>query len=173
VEEIMNKYYFEQNHKMSSALDILASYIKGQKIIYMESKYYSEFNLNCLMMPAILLSTSATVLSSYANNYKFIGIVISIFNGIIAFLLSIVNLLKLDAASQAFKISAHQYDKLQSSVEFTSGTVLLFKNENNFDRNDKNDYKSFSDGKTISDEKKKKTKEKTINYNMMEKLKDI
>ena len=40
---------------------------------------------------------------------------------------SIVNYLKLDAASEAHKISSHQYDKLQSAVEFTSGSVLLFR----------------------------------------------
>jgi hypothetical protein len=33
----------------------------------------------------------------------------------------------LDAASEAHKISSHQYDKLQSTVEFTSGSVLLFR----------------------------------------------
>jgi hypothetical protein len=33
----------------------------------------------------------------------------------------------LDAASEAHKTSAHQYDKLQSTVEFTSGSVLLFR----------------------------------------------
>ena len=32
----------------------------------------------------------------------------------------------MDAASEAHKISAHQYDKLQSKVEFQSGQVLLF-----------------------------------------------
>ena len=46
----------------------------------------------------------------------------------IAFLLSVVNFLKLDAASEAYKISAHQYDKLQTKVEFTSGFVLFFTN---------------------------------------------
>jgi small-conductance mechanosensitive channel len=35
--------------------------------------------------------------------------------------------LKLDAAGEAHKNSSHQYDKLQNSVEFTSGSVLLFK----------------------------------------------
>ena len=39
VEKSMNKYYFDVNHNLSSALDILASYLKGQKIIYMESKH--------------------------------------------------------------------------------------------------------------------------------------
>jgi hypothetical protein len=34
--------------------------------------------------------------------------------------------LKLDAEAEAHKISAHEYDKLQSLVEFQSGEVLLF-----------------------------------------------
>jgi len=37
-----------------------------------------------------------------------------------------VNYFKFDAAAEAHKMSAHQYDKLQSSIEFTSGAVLLF-----------------------------------------------
>ena len=53
-------------------------------------------------------------------------LIVSGINGFIAFLLALVNYLKLEAASEAHKISSHQYDKLQSSVEFTSGNVLLF-----------------------------------------------
>ena len=120
--------YFSNNHKISAALDILASYLKGQKIIYMESKCYTEQHLNRLMMPAILLSTAATVLSSIMSKYYWGYIIISSVNAIIAFLLALVNFFKLDAATEAHKISAHQYDKLQSTVEFTSGSVLLFKN---------------------------------------------
>ena len=120
--------YFDNNHKISSAFDILASYLKGQKIIYMESKCYAEQGLNCLMTPAILLSTSATVLSSFVQDYSWGGLMIAAVNGIIGFLLALVNFFKLDAASEAHKISAHQYDKLQSKVEFTSGSVLLFQN---------------------------------------------
>ena len=41
-------------------------------------------------------------------------------------LLSIINYSKLDGASEAHKTSSHQYDKLQSSVEFKSGSILLF-----------------------------------------------
>ena len=62
VEYKIDKAYFDINHKYSSALDILASYLKGQKIIYMEAKFYCESHLNCYMMPAILFSTIATVL---------------------------------------------------------------------------------------------------------------
>lgn len=126
VENSINKYYFDENHRHSSSLDILASYLKGQKMIYMEAKYYSEQQLNKLMMPAILLSTAATVVAAVVKDYPWGAFFLSSINALIAFLLALVNYFKLDAASEAHKISAHQYDKLQSSVEFTSGYILLF-----------------------------------------------
>jgi hypothetical protein len=126
VETFIEENYFEKNHQYSSSLDILASYLRGQKLIYMESKSYCENKLNYLMMPAILLSTSATVLSGVVKDYYWGAFFISAVNGIIAFLLTLINYLKLDAASEAHKISAHQYDKLQTSVEFLSGKTLLF-----------------------------------------------
>ena len=127
VEYMIDKAYFDINHKYSSALDILASYLKGHKIIYMESKFFCETHLNMYMMPAILLSSAATVLTSFITTYSWGSIFIASLNGLIAFLLAIVNYLKLDAASEAHKISSHQYDKQQSSVEFMSGSVLLFR----------------------------------------------
>jgi len=125
VERKVEKNYFDNPHKYSNSLDILASYLKGQKIIYMEAKSYSESNLNKLMMPAILLSTAATVLASFLKTEAWGAVVISSVNAFISFLLAIVNYLKLDARAEAYKISAHQYDKLQSTVEFTSGSILL------------------------------------------------
>jgi hypothetical protein len=125
VEMTIDNNYFDKHHRYSNSLDILASYIKGQKIIYMEAKSYSEDNLNKLMMPAILLSTIATVLASFIQNEKWGGIAIASVNALISFLLAIVNYLKLDARAEAYKTSAHQYDKVQTTVEFTSGSILL------------------------------------------------
>ena len=159
VEQSIDKYYSDINHKYSSALDILASYLKGQKIIYMEAKNYSEQQLNKLMMPAILLSTAATVLSSVVQYYGWGATLISAVNAIIAFLLAMVNYFKLDAASEAHKISAHQYDKLQTSVVFTSGSILLFRDfsmEQDVDANSKKKMELESDMmKKLSDVEKK------------------
>ena len=126
VEDDIKKNYFEENHRFSSSLDILASYLKGQKLIYMESKAYCEGELNKLMMPAIVLSTSATVLSTIIKDFAWGVYFIASVNGVIAFLLALVNYFKLDAASEAHKTSSHQYDKLQTSIEFLSGKSLLF-----------------------------------------------
>lgn len=124
--EIMDDY-FNDNYYVSTALDIIATYLRGQKLIYMESKSYCENKLNKLMMPSIFLSTAATVLSAIVKDFFWGAYLIAGVNGIIAFLLAIVNYLKLDAASEAHKISAHQYDKLQTKIEFLSGKTLLFR----------------------------------------------
>lgn len=119
---------YEQDavHRYSSALDILASYLKGQKIIYMESRTHTVWLLNLLMLPAIFLSALSAVVQGPFEDQSYGYIVLSGTSAFVAFLLAIVNYLKLDAASEAHKISAHQYAKLQSSVVFQSGQVLLF-----------------------------------------------
>lgn len=127
VEFQIDQAYFDPNHKYSSSLDILASYLKGHKVLYMEAKSYCETSLNGYMMPAIMFSSAATVLTSFVASYWWGTVFIAALNGVISFLLAVVNYLKLDAASEAHKISSHQYDKLQSTVEFASGSVLLFR----------------------------------------------
>jgi hypothetical protein len=129
VEKEIDDDYFDEKEYHSTALDILATYLRGQKLIYMESKSYCEYRLNYLMLPSILLSTAATVLSAVVKDYNWGSYLLAGVNAIISFLLAIVNYLKLDATSEAHKISAHQYDKLQTSIEFLSGTTLLFNND--------------------------------------------
>jgi hypothetical protein len=92
----------------------------------MEATTHTRKRLTKLMLPAIFLTSVCSVFSQFADEYQYGALIVSSVNAFIAFLLAIVNYLKLDAASQAYKISAHQYDKLQSSVEFLSGQTLLF-----------------------------------------------
>ena len=119
---------YEQDavHRYSSALDILASYLKGQKTIYMESRNDTEIILNYLMLPAIFLSALSSVIQAPLIESACGKIILAGISAFVAFLLAIINYLKLDASAEAHKISSHQYDKLQSYVEFQSGQVLLF-----------------------------------------------
>ena len=113
-------------HRYSSALDVLASFIKGHKIIYMESQSHTVRKLHYLMFPAIFLSGLVSVLQSPFQCSEQGEIILASISAIVAFMLAVINYMKLDAKSEAHKISAHQYDKLQSFVEFQSGQVLLF-----------------------------------------------
>ena len=129
VQRSLDILYYDKNEYYSSAMDILASYIRGQKLIYMEAKYHCENNLNKLMLPAIFLSSLAAVMTYAVDFYTWGPIAMSALNAFISFLLAIVSYMKLDAQAEAHKTAAHQYDKLQSSCEFSSGYFLLFGTE--------------------------------------------
>ena len=83
----------------------------------MESKFHCDKYLNQLMMPATMLSAIATVMSSTVGKWEYGPFTLACTNAIVGFLLALVNYFKLDAQSEAHKTSAHQYDKLQSSME--------------------------------------------------------
>ena len=137
--------------RTSAHLDIIASYLRCQKILYMESSHFTSVRLNCLMLPTIFISVTCSVLAGSIDHLYYGSLIIATLNAFSAFLLSIVNYLKLDAASEAHKISSHQYDKIQTQIEFLSGNTLLFseasvmKHKNKLMRTQR-EYKDFVDG---------------------------
>ena len=125
-DDVQKIYKVDSVNKFSTALDIIASFLRGQKIIYMEASHLTSMRLNYLMLPAIFISAATSVLSSSLHNLYYSVIITSSLNAFIAFLLAIINYLKLDAASEAHKTASHRYDKLQTNIEFLSGQTLLF-----------------------------------------------
>lgn len=122
--------YYEPSiiHKYSSALDILASFIKSQAFLYNESSNYCRQRLNLFMFPCIFLSTMCSVFTSISQQFNYGLLLIGGVNALISFLLAIVNYLKLDAAAEAHHISSTHYARLKILLEFTSGETLLFEN---------------------------------------------
>lgn len=117
----------------STTLDIIAVYLKGQKILYIDSKNYCEQKLNYLMMPTIFITAVCSIISMVLKDYNFGAIIVSCLSGVSSCILAIINYLGLDSKSQAHKTSAYQFDKLQSMCEFFSGKVLLIK-DNDVDK---------------------------------------
>lgn len=127
VRKINRDYSPSIPNQFSSALDILSSYLKGQRTIYMEAMSLDRKHLNHLMLPAIIMSAVCSVLTQSNLAEDSVGLhIIAGINVAVACLIAVINYLKLDASAEAHKITAHQYDKLLTSVEFTSGEVLLF-----------------------------------------------
>jgi hypothetical protein len=159
IDKYMEDNYFEKNHKFSTSLDIIATYLQGQKLIYMESKSYCDGNLNMLMFPSIGLTSIATILAGIIGTrncntgFPFI-VIVAVINGFITFLLATVNYLKLDASAEAHKISAHQYDKLHTNIVFLSGRTLLFRNDDTSQWNMKQNMNAIMTEKLTDIEKK-------------------
>ena len=126
VNELIKNFYTYKENYSSTALDILAVYMKGQKILYTEAKTYCEQKLNFLMLPAIFISSVCTVLSVVVSGHEWGKILVAALNALNAFILAVISYLKLDAKAEAHKVSSYKYDKLQALCEFTSGKLLFF-----------------------------------------------
>jgi hypothetical protein len=126
--QFQDAYVFEeQNH--SAILDLIAVYLKGQKILYTEAKTLCEQRLNYLMLPAIFITALCSILVLILKEQAAGPTLVSSLNGLNAFLLSLITYLKLDARAEAHRTSAYKFDKLQSQTVFSSGKVLFVNDE--------------------------------------------
>ena len=129
IKVIIEEEYNDKDYIISTSLDILALYIKGQKILYTEAKVYCEQQLNMLMLPAIFISAVCTLLSVGLKDVMEGSYVVSGLAALNSFILAIISYLKLDAKAEAHKTSAYMYDKLGAVCEFNSGKIMFFKSD--------------------------------------------
>ena len=109
----------------AEALHILALYMKGQKVLYMEAKSHCERRLNMLMLPAILNSAVCTVISSALHDWQYGAVLLAGLSAFNSCVLAIISYLKLDAKCEAHRASAFQFERLQSLCEFHAGKFLF------------------------------------------------
>lgn len=166
VKKFMKEDYSDECFKMSTSLDILAVYLKAQKILYTESKVYCEQQLNMLMLPAISISTMCTILSVALQGLTPGPYVVSGLAAVNSFILAIVSYLKLDAKAEAHKTTAYQYSQLLTMCEFNSGKFMFFNEESKSGN-------SEHTGITINEQKTPEDKLKDILENVQTKIEEI
>lgn len=125
IDSMVDKAFKYKESNNSLICDILAMYLKGQKILYTEAKTYCEQRLNFLMLPAIFITAVCTILSLVLKDISYGPTIVSSLNGFNAFILALINYLKLDARAEAHRVSAYKFDKVQSYVEFNAGKILF------------------------------------------------
>lgn len=125
VEDDFHRTYIGDDQNNSAILDMIAVYLKGQKLLYTEAKTLCEQRLNFIMLPAIFNTAVCTLLGLVLQNYQYGATIVSVLNGINTFLLAVINYLKLDARAEAHRTSAYKFDKIQSGLVFSSGRVLF------------------------------------------------
>lgn len=129
IKDMMNTKFGHNAGELSSALDVISTYLKFQKLLYLEAHSYCEFYLYRLTLPTILISSICSVVSGVFNTTPLASIIVAGATALNAFLLSIITYLKLDAKAEAHKMTAYSFDQLISYCEFNSGKILLSSNE--------------------------------------------
>lgn len=128
MEQIITNYY-DNESKYSNELDILITYLKGQKVLYTYSNRITRWKLNMLIIPSIVFTATLTVFAPFIQNYDWSIGLICVLNGLITLLISLINYLKLESTAEIYLNFANQFDKLETSMEFTSNSIAFIENE--------------------------------------------
>lgn len=111
--------------RAATELDILVTYLKGQKNLHLESKRVCETWLNALLIPTLLITAAITIFAPFLQDYSWSGGFISGLNATTACLIALVKYLKLESSVEMFHQTVNQYDKLETSVEFSTSKLMF------------------------------------------------
>jgi hypothetical protein len=129
IEKTIDKYYDDIDNRYSNELDIMTTYIRGQKNLYIQAKYITQKKLNYLIFPSIFLTAFITIIAPFIECQKWSGAFISAINATIAFFISLNNYLKLESSSEMYLQMANHYDKIETSLELTNSKLLFLDKE--------------------------------------------
>lgn len=125
MDALITKYYNSSSNNNATICNIIAVYLKGQKLLYAEAKTHCEQKLHFLMLPSIFFTVVGSVLNLTIKDQPYGNTIVSGLNAFIAFLLALVNYLKLDARAEAHRTSAYKFDKLEQALVFNSGKAMF------------------------------------------------
>jgi len=128
--QMIDKYYEHTlENKFSNEIDILTTYLKGQKHLYIQAKHFTQWKLNCLMFPTLFLTAFITIISPFIEcNHWSTGFISGI-NAVIALFITMINYLKLESHIEVYMQRANHFDKLETSLEFANNKLSFLSKE--------------------------------------------
>ena len=133
VERSIGKYYKQNqsNALYSNEMDILTTFVKGQKHLYIQSKLLTQQKLNCLVFPAIIISAVITILSPFVECKSWNVGIISGLNAIVTLFISLMNLLKYESSTEMYSLLASLFDNIETSIELTGRKLTIMQQQDN------------------------------------------
>lgn len=118
--------YYDKDNKYSNEMNIMSSYIKGQKHLYLQCQYITQLKQYIIIFTAITLSAIATIWSAVSPETKFA--IVSL-NATATTLIYMVNYMKYETIASLYLFIANNYDKLENSLTISSNKLFFMKNE--------------------------------------------
>lgn len=130
IERNLNKYYDNDNNKYTNEIDILTTFMKGQKNLYIQAKNISQWKFNCLTISALFITCGITMYTPFVDCNGFSNAIATGLNAIVALLISMINFFKYESSTQFFFQMANQFDKLETTLEIVSSKLIILDDEN-------------------------------------------
>jgi hypothetical protein len=116
VRDSINKYY-ETDDKYSNELDILSTYLKGQKHMFSKACDIIQIKTQWVLIPAALGSATITIIAPIIPHYLWGGIFISALNAFVFVLFFLGYYWRLASADIVYRQLSNQYERLEHSLD--------------------------------------------------------
>lgn len=124
--QIQNRENFQMKHVRNNKLDILMTFIKGQKHLYNHCNRVCQTKSNMLLIPCMCISSLNAILSSIFQNEEWTNAVSSTLNTVLLFMISMSSYFKFEASSDAFLRMYQNFDRLENSIKQVHNSVVTY-----------------------------------------------
>lgn len=135
IEKIGHTFDTYYTNKQTNKLEILLTYVKGQKHLYAFCSQLCKHKLNFLMIPTVIISTTNTISSPFLTEYTWGNNISSALNSIILLLISMISYFKYESHTESFMQLSNQYDKIETSLKLIGNNIYTYIENNEY--NDK------------------------------------
>lgn len=127
VENSLQKHFHEE--KFFAEIDILITFVKGQKHIFSQSYYVTRQKVHLLIFPCLFISSAVMVIAPIIQNYRWSGYLLSGLNAILTLFISILNFWNLQYIMIQYNTCAMHFDRLETSLVLSRNQIYLLENE--------------------------------------------
>jgi len=126
VESSIRKHFYKDNY--NNQLDILITYIKGQKHIYRQSYYLTRTKVALLITPCLFITGSIVIIAPIIQPYNWSGFFLSALNAVLTIFISILNFWNLQFYMMQYNVYSAHFDRLETSLVLTRNRTILLDN---------------------------------------------
>jgi hypothetical protein len=126
VEFSIKKHYYKDN--CNNQLDMLITYIKGQKHIFRQSYYLTQRKVALLITPCLFITGSIVIIAPIIQPYSWSGFLLSGLNAVLTIFISILNFWNLQFYVMQYNVYSAHFDRLETSLILTRNKTLLLDN---------------------------------------------
>ena len=130
IENYVKKFY--SNYLVdnyANELDILTTFIRGQKNLYAQSRIITQQKLTLLVFPALIIAACVTIISPFIECDSIDTNIITGLNAIITLFISLVGFLNLESSGEKYLILASLFDNIETNLELASTKLMVMKKE--------------------------------------------
>jgi len=122
-------HYYDDYNKYSNEMDVLITFIRGQKHLFLQSANVTAFKLYTMLFLALCITAFVSVVTPFIENYTWNVVLITSCNAGATLVISMTRYWNFEFSNNAYTFLSNNYDKLEHSLEIANNKLAFIDNE--------------------------------------------